>query len=57
MKGGKEREDYAEVLTEIAFDLKFGEDKKTIAGSLRAIADELDPPRKKYSYNPEKRRA
>jgi hypothetical protein len=37
--------EYGEVLEDIAFDLKNGEDKKTIAGSLRAMADELDPPK------------
>ena len=49
--------EYGEVLEDIAFDLKNGEDKKTIAGSLRAMADELDPPRKKYAYNPAERLA
>ena len=39
--------EYASVIEDIAFDLKYGEDKKTIAASLRSIADELDPPRRK----------
>jgi len=38
---------YAGIIEDIAWDLKEGEDKKTIASSLRMIADELDPPRRK----------
>ena len=37
---------YAGIIEDIAFDLKNGEDKRTIASSLRMIADELDPPRR-----------
>ena len=38
---------YAVIIEDIAFDLQNGENKKSIASSLRMIADELDPPRKR----------
>jgi hypothetical protein len=57
MTNQEDRNNYSEVLESIAFDLKFGEDVKQIAESLRAMADAMDPPKKKYKYNPADRLA
>jgi hypothetical protein len=53
----EDRNNYADVFESIAFDLRFGEDVKQIAESLRLMANAMDPPKKKYSYNPADRLA